>query len=169
MTRYQDQDEPGVIAEQEEAEEAARLAEGVVHCAGPWCKNWLEPHQVVTSDRGSSYGPCCAVVGAKVDADLVEAVCLTAMARGAVLGRRVSVGPHTPAVRDQSTPDWCVTHRNGSALFTAHDLFEVVRWYCYAESGQMEYDPAAPAYALPADAEIVAREFEERTMYMRRD
>lgn len=117
---------------------------------------------MVTRDGGSSYGPCCAVIGAKVDGDLVEAVCLTVLERGAVLGRRVSVGPYTPAVRELSTPDWCVTHRNGAVLFTAHDVFEVVRWYCRAESGQMEYDQAGPTYALPTDAEIVGRDFQDR-------
>jgi hypothetical protein len=154
-------DEPGAIREYEAAVAADRRAEGLVLCAGPYCQEWLRPEQVVTRDQKDCYGPCCALTGCVPDADLVEAVCRTIVTRTAngdglgVVGRRVSVLRHLDGC-------WAVVYKDGRVLFTAHDVFEVARWYCGAESGQMEYDPEAPLYALPSDAEIAQRYLEER-------
>ena len=168
MTRSHYEDEPSVIAALEQAEDADRRADGLVPCAGPACAEWLHPGHVVIRDGADAYGSCCAVLGARVDADMVEAVCRTIFANTAngdglgVVGRRVSVLRHVGKT-------WAVVYKDGTVLFVAHDVFEVARWYCFAESGEMEVGPDTPPYWLPTDAKQAARMFEERTMYMRRD
>lgn len=152
-------DDPGQIREWEAQKAADRRAEGLVPCAGPYCEEWLRPEQVVTRDLQDCYGPCCAVIGAVVDADLVEAVCATLSTRGRVLGRRVNAG----AVTDD--PEiWAVSVvSSGTFHFMAHDAFEVARRYCLIESGQANYfDLRAPTEFQPTDAQIADMDFEDR-------
>lgn len=149
-------DEPEFIRQLEEFEDANRRAEGLVPCAGPYCDEWLPPEMIVTQDAsGTAYGPCCAVIGTVVDADLVKAVCQTIFHRGTVLGRRVSV-----CVLDQV---WAVISRAGVVHFIAYDVFEVARRYCLIESGQADYfDLSAPTEFQPTDAQIAEMDFEDR-------
>lgn len=160
-------DEPGAIAAIEAAKDADRRADGLVACAGPYCQEWLRPEQVVTRVAGDSYGPCCAVICAKVDADLIEAVCQTLTTRGRVLGRRVNAG----AITTSDLASWAVTvAATGAVHFAAHDAFEAARRYCLIESGQADYfDLSAPTEFHPTDEQVAEWNFEERTMHVRRD
>lgn len=161
-------DEPGHIRELEDAQDADRRADGEIPCAGV-CGGWILPAQVVISDGTDCYGPCCAVLGARVDADMVEAVATTIFRNTrngdglGVLGRRVSVFRHVDST-------WAVTNYRGFIHFVAHDAFEVARRYCLIESGQADYfDLDAPTEFQPTDAAIAEMNFEDRTRYTRRD
>lgn len=151
-------DDPGQIAEREEAQDADRCAAGEFPCAGV-CGGWIRPEQVVISDGTLGWGPCCAVIGAKVDADMIGAVCRTILERGGVLGRRVSV-------TNSDLYPWVVVTRDSRVAFAAHDVFEVARWYCGVESGEWEVDLTAPTYVLPTDAQQARNVFLDRYAHL---
>ena len=144
------------------AEDQAHRAEGLVPCEGWTCPEWLLPDQVVVQDGDRAYGPCCALLGVVVDADVIADVCQTLLRRGTVIGRRVSVTAHNLTMRE-GAPDWALVYKNGAVIYLAHDLFEAARRYCYIESGKWDLDLDEPVELHPSDAEIERRNFEERT------
>lgn len=89
----------------------------------------------------------------------IEWVCAELVAGRVVLGKRLSVGPHTPAVA--SAHAWAVIGRGGAPIVLAHDSFEAARAFVDCEErGPSEFEDEC--YAMDTDAERENSAFEDR-------
>jgi len=89
----------------------------------------------------------------------IEWVSTELVAGRVVLGKRLSVGPHTPAVA--SAHAWAVIGRGGAPIVLAHDSFEAARAFVDAE----EHGPSegeSDCYAMETDAERERRDLTDR-------
>ena len=94
-----------------------------------------------------------------MSSDLLTEVLVALCTRGVFLGARFSVGPHTPSVRDATTPEWAVLDLSGSPVVLAHDAFQAARWFAKVEQGEIDlsdYGLLELPICLPSDADELA-------------
>lgn len=93
----------------------------------------------------------------------VQEVALAIFRSAYVVGRRFVAGPWTPRIPAEH--EWTVMARDGSVAVLAHDVFEVARYFCRLESGELPLEADAEIIMMPTDAEIEVQNFTERHWY----
>ena len=90
-----------------------------------------------------------------MDSAMLETILVALVTRGMYLGRSFSAGRHTPAVRTEDAPEWCVLNLQGSPVVLTHSAYDAALACAYCESGKHEPDPADDPQEWPRDADVV--------------